>query len=296
MDGFSSHADLCASLSSTEFRATLDRFISRRGCPADIFSDNGTNFHGAREEIRELQRLSKSYKMRQVITQFSSSNQIRWHHIPPRAPHFGGLWEAAVKAMKVLLRKTLQPHSLRWDELYTLLAQAESILNSRPLAPLHTEEASEGTYLTAGHFLIGRPLRAPPQPLPSTGKMSNLRRWELVSRLQNDLWRQWTATYLASCAQRSKWTRTGRSLAPGDLVFVRDETLRSRDWPVAVVETAHAGDDGHVRAVTLRCRGKRYTRAIHRLIPLITDEDQVIPKTPQASPGSMSGTTSTDRV
>ncbi len=290
------HLDLCASLSSTEFRATLDRFISRRGCPPDIFSDNGTNFHGAREEIRELQRLSESYEMRQVITQFSSSNQIRWHHIPPRAPHFGGLWEAAVKAMKVLLRKTLQPHSLRWDELYTLLAQAESILNSRPLAPLHTQEASEGTYLTAGHFLIGRPLRAPPQPLPSTGKMSNLRRWELVSRLQNDLWRQWTATYLASCAQRSKWTRTGRSLAPGDLVFVRDETLRSRDWPVAVVETAHAGDDGHVRAVTLRCRGKRYTRAIHRLIPLITDEDQVIPKTPQASPGSMSGTTSTDRV
>ncbi len=40
------HLDLCASLSSKEFRATLDRFIARRGCPADIFSDNGTNFHG----------------------------------------------------------------------------------------------------------------------------------------------------------------------------------------------------------------------------------------------------------
>ncbi len=250
---------------------------------------------GAREEIREIQKFSESSEVKQVITHFSTSNQIRWHHIPPRAPHFGGLWEAAVKAMKTLLRKIIQPHKLRWDELYTLLAQAESILNSRPIAPLHSEEASEGTYLTAGHFLIGRPLRAPPQPLPPTGKISNLRRWELVSRLLNDLWRQWTATYLASCAQRSKWNRTGRPLAPGDLVFVRDETLRSRDWPVAVVETAHVGDDGHVRAVTLRCRGRKYARAVNRLIPLITDEDQARPKTLQASPGSMSGTTSTDR-
>jgi len=45
------HLDLCASLSTEEFLATLDRFISRRGCPAVIYSDNGTNFHGAREEI-----------------------------------------------------------------------------------------------------------------------------------------------------------------------------------------------------------------------------------------------------
>ncbi len=106
------HLDLCASLSSKEFRATLDRLIARRGCPADIFSDNGTNFHGAREEIREIQKLSESSEVKQVITHFSTSNQIRWHHIPPRAPHFGGLWEAAVKAMKTLLRKIIQPHKL----------------------------------------------------------------------------------------------------------------------------------------------------------------------------------------
>ena len=227
------HFDLCASLSTKEFIATLDRFVARRGCPADIFSDNGTNFVGAWEEIRELQKFTESQEVRQAILQFSTSNHIRWHYSPPRAPHFGGLWEAAVKQMKTTLRKTTKPHSLRWDELYTLLSQAEAVLNSRPIAPLHSEEASEGAYLTAGHFLIGRPLRALPQPLPTTGKISNLRRWELVSRLHNDLWRQWTATYLASCAQRSKWNRTGRPLAPGDLVFVRDETLRTRDWPIA---------------------------------------------------------------
>ena len=154
------HLDLCSSLSTEDFMATLRRFTARRGCPAEIYSDNETNFLGAREEIRELQKFTESKKTKEAITNFTTSNQIQWHHIPPRAPHFGGLWEAAVKAMKVLLRKNLQPHALKYDELYTLLTEVESILNSRPLAPLLSDEATEGSYLTAGHFLIGRPLRA----------------------------------------------------------------------------------------------------------------------------------------
>ncbi len=105
------HLDLCSSLSTEDFLASLHRFISRRGCPAEIYSDNGTNFQGAREEIRELQKFSRSKKTSEAIQQFSTHNQINWHHIPPRAPHFGGLWEAAVNSMKTLLRKTLKPHA-----------------------------------------------------------------------------------------------------------------------------------------------------------------------------------------
>ena len=100
--------------------------MARRGSPAEIYSYNGTNFQGAREEIRELQKLTESSDTNTAIEQFSSIHQIHWHHMPPRAPHFGGLWEAAVKAMKLHLRKTISPHHLRWDELYTVLTQAEA--------------------------------------------------------------------------------------------------------------------------------------------------------------------------
>ncbi len=37
------HLELCAELSMPEFMAALQRFTARRGSPADIFSDNGTN-------------------------------------------------------------------------------------------------------------------------------------------------------------------------------------------------------------------------------------------------------------
>ncbi len=261
------HFELCVSLSTEEFLATLRRFVARRGCPSHLFSDNGTNFIGAREEIRELQKLTESKETTEAISGFTQAHGITWHLIPPRAPHFGGLWEAAVKSMKTLLRKNLQPHALRYDELLTVLLEAEAILNSRPLQPLHTDEASEGAFLTAGHFLIGRPLVAPPTPSPPTGKLSSLRRWNLTSRLTADLWQQWTASYLASCAQRSKWCQAGRRLQVGDIVFVKDETLKTRDWPLAKVEKIHPGDDGEVRAITLRCHGRTYVQLTCKIVP-----------------------------
>ncbi len=280
------HLELSSSLSTDDFLATLQRFVARRGCPSHIYSNNGTNFLGAREEIRELQKLTESTSTRKAVFSFASNNSIQWHNIPPRAPHFGGLWEAAVKSMKTLLRKNLKPHALRYEELYTLLTDIEAILNSRPLAPLHSDDVSERTYLTAGHFLVGRPLKAPPTPRPPTGKISSLRRWNLVSRLTSDLWEQWLGTYLASCSQRSKWNNQGRKLTANDLVYVKDETLRIRDWPLAFVEEVFPGDDGEVRAAQVRCRGKSYKRAANRLILFTTDGST----DNQSCPGRMSGT------
>ena len=51
------HLELVSDLSSRAFIAVLRRFISRRGCPKRIFSDNGKNFTGAQAELKELQKL-----------------------------------------------------------------------------------------------------------------------------------------------------------------------------------------------------------------------------------------------
>jgi len=270
------HLDLCASLSTEDFLATLTRFVSRRGCPSDIYSDNGSNFVGAREEIRELEALLGSRESRQSTSHFAQRNGIRWHNIPPRAPHFGGLWEAAVKTMKTLLKKNLTPHLLRFDELYTLLTEAESILNSRPLTPIRQDEVSQGLVITAGHFLIGRPLRAPPTQEPPSGIITSLRRWRLVARLKDDLWKMWLKSYLQSQQDRNKWIKEQEPLKVDDLVYIKDETLRNRAWPIAKVIHTYPGDDGQVRAAKLLCNGNSYVRATKMLVKLFpeTDENQ----------------------
>ena len=65
-----------------------------------------------------------------------SAQGNQWHFIPERAPHFGGLWEAAVKSFKQHLRKVVRDVKLTYEELDTILTQVEACLNSRPLAPM----------------------------------------------------------------------------------------------------------------------------------------------------------------
>ena len=184
------HFEPCSDLSTLEFMAALSRFRARRGTPKHIHSDNGTNFQGSRNEIKELQKLMTSTDTQEALSHFDPASNVQWHFIPPRAPHFGGLWEAGVK---VLLKKIVGPHILTFQELNTVLTEAEATLNSRPLTPLSSTDVDDDLALTAGHFLIRRPLKAPTtEDCDPSCKISTLRRWNLVQRLQQDLWVTWS--------------------------------------------------------------------------------------------------------
>jgi len=169
------HIELCLDLSTEEFLAAFRRFCARRGVPQEVHSDNGTNFVG----------------------NHFAANNITWKFNPPRAPHMGGLWEAAVKAMKRLMRKSLQAHLLKVDELTSILVEIEAILNSRPLVPLETTDL-DNIVLTPGHFLIGRPFVSPPTKSTTSASISSLKRWQLTQKITQDLWKSWKTTYLQS--------------------------------------------------------------------------------------------------
>ena len=72
----------------------------------------------------------------QQIAEYYTGYEIKWSHIPGHSTHFGGLWEAAVKAAKSLLHKLLGTQTLTWEEHYSILTEVEATLNSRPLYPL----------------------------------------------------------------------------------------------------------------------------------------------------------------
>ena len=105
-----------------------------------VWSDHGTNFVGAAREIKELFQLLREQKTQDDIADFLSGQSIEWRFIPQHAPHFGGLWEAAVKSMKTHLRRVLGSVRLTYEELSTVLVQIEACLNSRPLVPLPADD------------------------------------------------------------------------------------------------------------------------------------------------------------
>ena len=47
------HLEIAQSLETNAFIQSFQRFISRRGKPSEIYSDNGTNFRGAERELNQ---------------------------------------------------------------------------------------------------------------------------------------------------------------------------------------------------------------------------------------------------
>ena len=101
------HIEVVSDLSTNALIASLRRFVSRRGLCSDIYSDNATNFIGAKAELRDLKKLFLTEYRQSEILKYFIDHGIQWHTIPPRSPHFGGLWEAAVKSAKYHLKRVL---------------------------------------------------------------------------------------------------------------------------------------------------------------------------------------------
>ena len=255
------HLELVSDLTSEAFIRALRRFISRRGKPSLIWSDNGTNFVGAAKELKAIFAFLQEPETQRDIFTFCTTQSIDWKFIPERAPHFGGLWEAAVKSMKLHLRKVIGENKLTFEEYSTVLHQVEACLNSRPICPLPDSEDGIDA-LTPGHFLIGRPLEALPDPSYVYQPNSMLRRWQLCQLLVRQFWQRWSNEYFAILRKFTKWNRPERNLQIGDLVCLHDEGPFPTKWPLARVVAVHPGNDGLVRVITVKTARGTYKRPV----------------------------------
>lgn len=277
------HIELVSDLTTEAFMACLKRFVARRGQPAEIYSDNGRNFVGAKRELQEAVDLIQNKKSLDAIHHYASTRGIDWVNTPGRAPHFGGLWEAAVKSFKTVLKKVVGTTQLSFEELSTVLAEAEAVLNSRPLTPMESSPEDGVTALTPGHFLVGRALCALPVK-PTPGQPTNTKRWNLVQHLSTETWKRWQHEYLQTLQFRNKWRRPVREISVGDVVLLKESDAYHRTWPLARVKEVHPGADGHVRVVDVAARGHVYRRPVQLLIPLLqeAEEDSLAPEDVQA--------------
>ena len=258
------HIEAVTDLSTEAFLAAFDRFTARRGLCEHIFSDCGTNFVGASRCLGEFQRLLRDENRQRVIGERLAQSRVTWHFIPPAAPHFGGLWEAAVKSIKYHLVRVIGDRPLLLDEFITVLSRVEAILNSRPLYAL-SSDPEDVDYLTPGHFLIGTALLSPPEP-DYTGTLTLPRRWQLTRQIAQHVWRRWSAYYLQTLQARSKWTESSRNIAPGDLVFLIAPNTTPLNWPCGRVKSVFPGKDAVVRVAEIQTATGVYKRPVAKLV------------------------------
>ena len=267
------HLEVVSNLTTEAFIAALCRFIARRGYPSLIWSDHSSNFVGANNELKELQSLLTDPNMQGSVSDFCSAHNIQWKFIPERAPHFGGIWESAVKSVKTHLKRIVSPIRLTFEEFTTVLTQIEACLNSRPLTPTNSPDDDGITVLTPGHFLIGKPITALPDSHHSYRSTSLLKHWHLCQQLVRHFWQRWQNEYLHTLNKYNKWHFPARNVAVRDIVILQETSTIPTKWPIARVVAVHPGSDESVRVVTIKTPQGTYKRPISKLAVLIPSEN-----------------------
>ena len=112
------HLELVKDMSVEGFLRGFKRFIARRGVPEVIINDN-----------------FKTFKSREV-KRFILGQGIKQRFILPASPWWGGFYERLVRTVKSCLKKTLRRTYTTFEELQTILYDAEVAINNRPLAYL----------------------------------------------------------------------------------------------------------------------------------------------------------------
>lgn len=256
------HLELISSLSTDSFLQALRRFVSRRGKPFQIFSDNGTNFVGAKRELTHFLKSNGA-----DLTSKCAADQIHWEFIPPYSPHIGGLWEAGVKSFKHHLKRVLDNKHLLFEEFVTILTQIEAILNSRPLCPM-SSDPNDLNPLTPAHFLIGRPLVAVPDADLQDIQTNRLTRFELLQQVYQHFWKRWSTEYISELQQRYKWKQNQGELLEGSMVLIKDGNSHPTNWKLGRITKLHRGADGIARVASINTSSGEVQRSYTRICPL----------------------------
>ncbi|GBN11921.1 hypothetical protein AVEN_98211-1 [Araneus ventricosus] len=202
-----------------------------------------------------------------LFQNFLSEEEITWSHIPPRAPHHGGLWEVGVKSFKFYFQRVVSNTCLTYEGFLTILIQIEGLLNSRPLTPL-SSEVEDLEILTPGHFLIGRPITAIPEPLMIELNDNRLNRWQLLTKKVQTIWKHWSKNYLNNLQQRHKWIFKKDNVKIGDMVLIKEDNVPVSNWPLGRIVKLYPGKDNIIRVVDIKTKTGIFKRSVSRLCVL----------------------------
>lgn len=259
------YIDHVESLTTDSCIMAIRRFIARNGTPREFFSDQGTSFIGANNELaREVKNIDH-----ELLNVTFTTCYAKWNFNPPYSQHMGGAWERLIGSMKKTLDEILpKSHYPNQETLVTALAEVENIINSRPLTFVSTEP-DDTEALTPNHFLKGSSNgNKPPGVFPSPP--ATLRgNWRYSQQIADTFWRKWVKDYLPMITRRTKWFDDVKPIEINDQVIIVDENAPRNMWSRGVViEAAKTGRDGRISRVKVRTTDGVYTRPVTKLAVL----------------------------
>ncbi|XP_041632479.1 uncharacterized protein [Drosophila kikkawai] len=215
----------------------LRNFMTRRGTPKEIFSDNGTNFKATEKMVKEE---LKKIDFDEITIKYEA---IKWHFNPPAAPHMGGAWERLVRSVKTVLKSICPTSNFNDETLRTALMEAENVINSRPLTFVSLDSGDDEA-LTPNHLLLGSTSGYKRMADDNTDVRL---RWQQTQLFADKFWSRWVKEFTPDLTRRSKWFTKRPPIAIGDIVIVVDDQLPRNMWPKGRITDVVTAKDGQVR-------------------------------------------------
>ncbi|KAJ8913967.1 hypothetical protein NQ315_008958 [Exocentrus adspersus] len=196
------YLELVLSLSTHRFMQAFRRFVARRTRPRMMYSDNGTNFVGAKDALSQKPR-DAAYCMaiqtpkRTVVGRILGTND----------QYYG--------------TKVLGLACLNYDDLMTVICDCEAVINSRPIT-YESDDPKELIAITPAMFLVDQPGSGLPD-------FDVVDRSSLCRKLRiNKNYATICVTYFGLGSCRDK--KSSRPVKLGEIVLIGNDQDRRLDW------------------------------------------------------------------
>ena len=201
--------------------------------------------------------------------------KIDWTFNLPYASHTEGVWERIIRLVRQILLAVTPKQIIRDDDLATLFAKVEAIVNSRPLTDVPLE-VGKPTPLSPNHLLRVNAAVAKPFMLTDESDIYARQRSKIVQYAADQFWQRWLLEYPQIFQTRGKWHRTRRNFLVGDIVRVTDDCAPRGCWPLERVSKTFTDKNGLVRNVVVKTNAterKRPSCKLCVIVPSSTEEN-----------------------
>ena len=200
------HIEVVLSMDTSSCVMGVERFVSRWGTPAMIWSDNGTKFIGAEKELRECK---EKWNTLNIAAELAHKG-IKWRFNPPSAPHQGGIWERLLRTFNRVLYTILGTRRLRDEVLNTTFCLVEHALNARPLTPVSADPSDLGA-IAPNHFLLGNQATRTPC-IFGVDEFDHRKRYARAQFYANAIWARWFMEFVPALNRTRLPSSTSRSV------------------------------------------------------------------------------------
>ena len=155
-----------------------------------------------------------------------------------------------IRSVRKVLSHLVREQLVTDEVLLTCMAEAELIVNDRPLVPVYDDPDQPAVLRPSDMLTLRTNSGLVTDSIPLRESLTKY--WRQSQHLVNTFLRRWKREYLPILQTTHKWLKPHRNLTKGDLVLLRKGDVPRGCWPKGIVVETYTGVDGLVRHVLVK--------------------------------------------